>query len=98
MLDPPLYPMRASTSPWTARPPVAESEAGKARLTQLWIGGHGISPYEQKTQQSPFLGFICKSHCLQAQGYWQASVGIPSVERCPHVGHVIADRSSIMAF
>jgi hypothetical protein len=29
-------------------------------------GGHGASPNEQKTQQSPFFGFIKYPHPLQA--------------------------------
>lgn len=32
-------------------------------LCSVWIGGHGIDPYEQNTQQSPCFGRRVSPHC-----------------------------------
>jgi len=40
------------------------------------IGGQGVSPQEQKTQQSPGLGFSTDPHPGQSKKYWQASSGM----------------------
>jgi len=55
------------------------------------MGGQGMSPYEQKTQQSPFWGFDTAPQFEHSQKYWQESVGISSVDCSPHFGHVIVD-------
>jgi hypothetical protein len=54
-------------------------------------GGQGTLPNEQKTQQSPGLGFSTASHEVQSYKYWQASVGMTSVFSAPQRGQVIID-------
>jgi hypothetical protein len=44
------------------------------------IGGHGTSPYEQKTQQSPCFGFSNSPQSLQSYNLWHALVGISSFD------------------
>jgi len=56
-----------------------------------WTGGHGTSPYEQKTQQSPGWGRRVVSHAGQVQKNWQLSVGISTSVFVPHSGHVTVD-------
>jgi hypothetical protein len=52
------------------------------------MGGHGTSPYEQKTQQSPGRGRSREPQPAQRWKNWQASVGIVSSETWPHSGQV----------
>jgi hypothetical protein len=44
------------------------------------IGGHGTSPKEQNTQQSPAFGLSIAPQSLHSKKNWQASVGIVSVD------------------
>lgn len=53
-----------------------------------WIGGQGTEPYEQKTQQSPALGFSSCPHEGQVKKYWQAFSGMVSSETFTQCGHV----------
>jgi hypothetical protein len=53
------------------------------------IGGHGTSPHEQNTQQSPRLGLSSASQAGHSQKNWQASVGMRTRVAEPHFGHVI---------
>ncbi len=57
----------------------------------LWAGGHGTSPYEQKTQQSPDSGRSVVPHAGQSQKNWQLSAGISTAVFVPHSGHVRVD-------
>ena len=45
-------------------------------------------PYEQKTQQSPGFGRSSTPQPLQSKKYMHASVGMDSIDACPHSGHV----------
>jgi hypothetical protein len=47
----------------------------------LCRGGHGVSPYEQNTQQSPAFGASTSPHAGQSKKNWQASVGIMAALR-----------------
>lgn len=60
-----------------------------------WMGGQGTSPYEQKTQQVPFLGVITNPQFLHWYRMRQWSVGILSVFWKPHLGHVTVDSRTI---
>jgi hypothetical protein len=55
------------------------------------IGGHGTSPYEQKTQQSPERGRSGVVHESHTYKYRQASSSISSVFCIPHSGHVMVE-------
>lgn len=52
------------------------------------MDGHGASPYEQNTQQSPGLGFSCAAHAGHSQKNWQASTGMRTRVAEPHSGQV----------
>jgi hypothetical protein len=45
-------------------------------------------PYEQNTQQSPGFGRNRTAQPLQSKKYKHASVGMHSIDACPHSGHV----------
>jgi hypothetical protein len=53
------------------------------------MGGQGTSPKEQKTQQSPFLGFRISLQLGHSQKYWHEFSGIFSEISCLHLGQVI---------
>jgi hypothetical protein len=58
------------------------------------MGGHGTSPYEQNTQQSPGCGFSSTPHAGHSQKNWQASVGMRALVAEPHSGQVSVLSSS----
>ena len=60
------------------------------------IGGQAVSPYEQKTQQSPSLGRIIVSQLGHFQKNWHASVGIVSRDWELQFGHVMVDCNSTL--
>ena len=79
--------------------PVADPQhepVGSLPARSSWMGGQGIVPKEQNTQQSPAFGFNSAPQPLQSYKNWQESVGIVSVARWPHSGQVIVDRNSVM--
>jgi len=43
-----------------------------------WMGEHGTVPYEQKTQQSPGLGFSSSPQPTHSYKNWHAVVGMVS--------------------
>lgn len=61
-------------------------------------GGHGTSPYEQKTQQSPGFGRTVMPQRGQTQRTRQASVGIVSRAVAPHAGQWRSDVVGITPF
>jgi hypothetical protein len=70
---------------------------GKSFCPASRTGGHGTSPQEQNTQQSPALGFNSAPQPLHRKKNWHASVGIVSVDRRPQCGQVMVEASGISA-
>jgi hypothetical protein len=60
------------------------------------MGGQLTLPYEQNTQQSPFLGLRIRPQFEHSQKTRQESVGIISSFLNPHSGHVIIDVNCII--
>lgn len=83
-----------SVNPWPLTRDEWREAGGDARFaycacpedSESWIGGHGRSPYEQKTQQSPVLGLSVLAHAGQSCTTTQRSVGMISCPRCPQYG------------
>lgn len=61
----------------------------RQQLRSDCLGGQGMSPYEQNTQQSPDSGFSIAPQDGQSQKNRQASVGMSARVAVPHPGHVI---------
>jgi len=61
------------------------------------LGGQGVSPYEQKTQQWPGFGLSSTAQCGQSKKYWQAFVGMIASETRPHAGQVSLESSRIVS-
>lgn len=58
------------------------------------MGGHFTDPYEQKTQQSPGLGFSNALQCAHWKKNWHASVGMMHGVLVPQLGQVKIDSST----
>lgn len=72
-----------------ARRQIAAGHVQSLPVCASCMGGHGASPYEQNTQQSPGFGCSNTPHAGQSQKNWQASVGMRAVVAAPQAGQVI---------
>jgi len=61
------------------------------------MGGHGTSPYEQNTQQSPVLGRSITPQPAHSWKNTQAFSGMDSTLRCPQSGHVSVHRRTAVS-
>ncbi len=67
---------------------VASTGSITADKAPHWSGGHGLSAYEQKMQQSPGLGVILLPHSGQSRATWHWFVGISRLYDSPQCGQV----------
>ena len=62
------------------RDPAQRARSYPQHAVRCWIGGHGMLPYEQNTQQSPGLGRSNTPQCGHSWKNRHASVGMTSVD------------------
>jgi hypothetical protein len=70
---------------------------GQQQFRSPCLGGQGVVPYEQNTQQSPCRGCSRAVHAGHSWKKTHASVGICSVVLLPQFGHSMVETRSIGA-